>query len=394
MASPEAPYTDLIAAVRQGATRAVALRRDLHRIPEPSGREVETAARVAMELAETGLPVRTGLGGTGVIADLETGRPGPYVLLRADMDALPLEDRSPPEWRSQRPGYTHCCGHDGHTATLLGAVHVLAHLEETLSGRIRFVFQPAEERATGAEAMLDAGLFADGRPDAVLALHAWPGLPTDTVASRPGVIGASSDAFTIEVRGRGGHSARPDQACNPLDGMARLIQALPMLSSPERVVTICTAQAGTTANVIPERGTLTGTSRALNEDLRRRTKQEIEERAKEVCTPLGLSATVSFRQGCPPVVNDRDLFSQLCELGEALAPHVRVEEVQAPSMGAEDFAVLMQQAPGLLIRLGMGTDSPLLHTPEFAFNDEAVPTGMLVLAGMVVRLCTKPTETP
>jgi amidohydrolase len=392
MASPRALYVDLVAAVQEVAARAVSLRRRLHQIPEPSGREVETAACVAEALAQTRLPVTTGVGGTGLIADLQTGRPGPYVLLRADLDALPVDDRSAREWRSQHPGYSHACGHDGHAAILVGVVGVLNRLRETLSGRIRFVFQPAEEQATGARAMLDAGLLADGRPEAVLALHAWPGLPTDTVASRPGVIGASNDAFTIEVCGRGGHSARPEEATNPLDGMARLIQTLPTLSSPERVVTVCAAEAGKGDNVIPERGTLRGTTRALDEELRQRTKREIEQQAGEVCTPLGLSATVSFREGCPPVVNDADLFSRLCEAGEALAPNLRVEEVEAPSMGAEDFALFMQEAPGLLIRLGMGADSPLLHTSEFAFNDQAVPTGMLVLAGMVVRLCTQPTD--
>lgn len=389
MASTEVPSADLIAAVQRVARRAVALRRDLHRIAEPSGREVKTAARVAKELAQMDVALRTEVGGTGVTADLETGRPGPLLLLRADMDALPIEGRSPVEYRSLHPGYAHCCGHDGHMAILLGAVHVLKLLQKKLAGRIRFVFQPAEERATGARAMLAAGLLADGRPDAVLALHAWPALPPNTVASRAGVIGASNDAFTIEVRGRGGHSARPDQARNPLNGMARLLQALPRLSSPEQMVTMCTASAGVADNVIPERGTLTGTLRSLDEDLRRQTKREIRQHAASLCAAMGLSATVSFGEGSPPVVNDRDLFSLLCEVSQALHPHLRFQEISAPSMGGDDFAVFMQQAPGLLIRLGMGADSPLLHTPEFTFNDEAVPTGMLVLAGMVLRFCAE-----
>lgn len=341
-----------------------------------------------------GLSVTTGVAGTGVIADFQTGRPGPFVLLRADMDALEIEDRSPGGCRSLNPGYSHACGHDGHTAILVGVVEVLKHWEAALSGRVRFVFQPAEELATGARAMLAAGVLADGRPDAVLALHGWPGLSIDTVASRPGVMGASHDAFSIEVQGRGGHSARPNQARNPLDGMARLLQALPALSSSERVVTICTARAGTSDNVIPDRGTLTGTSRALDEGLRQRTKEEIRERTAALVATLGLSATVAFREGCPPVVNDENLFSELREVGEMLAPHLRVREVEAPSMGAEDFAVFLQEAPGLLIRLGMGPDSPLLHTPEFAFNDEAVPAGMLALAGMVLRVCGRKVVEP
>ena len=383
------PYAELIAAVRRVAARVVKLRRDLHRIPEPSGGEVKTAARVEKELAQTDVTLQTGVGGTGVTADLRTGRPGPFVVLRADMDALPVEDRSPAEYRSVHPGYSHCCGHDGHTAILVGAVWVLGMLRERLSGRIRFVFQPAEENAAGAKAMLAAGVLAESRPDAVLALHAWPGLPADTVASRPGVVGASNDAFSIEVRGRSGHSARPEEALNPLEGMARLIEVLPKLSSPKRMVTLCTARAGRTHNVIPEIGTLTGTSRALNEDLRQQTKREVQERAAVLCAAMGLSATVSFREGCPPLINEPELYWQLCRLGQDLRPQVRVREVDAPSMGSEDFAFFMQEAPGLFIRLGMGTDSPPLHTPEFLFNDEAVPTGISVLAAMALRLCAR-----
>lgn len=394
MVPEEAPSADLIAAVERVAPHVVALRRDLHRIAEPSGREVKTAARVAQELVRWELAVKTGIGGTGVTADMDTGRPGPLVLLRADMDALPIEDRSPAECRSLNPGYSHACGHDGHTAILVGVVEVLKGFEAALAGRVRFVFQPAEEPATGARAMIAAGVLADGRPDAVLALHAWPGLSADTVACRPGVMGASHDALSIQVRGRGGHSARPDQARNPLDGMARLVQELPALSSSERVVTICTARAGTSENVIPDQGTLTGTTRALDERLRQRTKVDIEERVAQLLAPLGLSATVEFREGCPPVVNDGRLFSELCEVGKTLDPYVRVRKVEAPSMGAEDFAVFLHEAPGLLIRLGMGADSPLLHTPEFSFNDEALPTGMLALAGMVLRVCGRKAVRP
>ncbi len=160
------------------------------------------------------------------------------------------------------------------------------------------------------------------------------------------------------------------------------------------MVTVCTAAAGTSHNVIPERGTLTGTTRALNEHLRRRTKREIDQRAQALCSALGLEASVSFSGGYPLLVNDESLFHKLCDLGARLAPHLRVEQLEAPSMGAEDFAFFTEQAPGLFIRLGVGVgvDSPPLHAPQFAFNDEAVPTGMLALAGMAVRICAPEAE--
>jgi len=266
---------------------------------------------------------------------------------------------------------------------------VLSRLQEGLTGQIRFVFQPAEETATGAQAMLAAGVLGQAQPDAALALHATPGLAPDTVTCRAGVIGASNDAFTITVRGQGGHSARPHEACNPLDGMARLLQDLPALSTSRRVVTICTAHAGNSKNVIPETGVLTGTARCLDEGLRRHTKAEIEAQAQTLCASLDLDATIVFQEGCPSVQNDAGLFARLQDVGRALHGHLHVQETAAPSMGGEDFAFFTQQAPGLLLRLGVGTDSPLLHTPEFSFNDDAVPTGMLALAGLALQLCTE-----
>ncbi len=399
MATADTLHDDLIAAVRAAAPHAVALRRDLHRMPEPGGDEVQTAARIAEELADMSATVRTGVGGQGVVADLHGRREGGYVLLRADMDALPMEDRSEEEYRSLHPGYSHACGHDGHMAILLGTVHVLAQLRPRLAGRVRFVFQPAEEKATGAKAMLADGLLDDGRPDAALALHAWPELPSDVVASRPGVIAASLDPFAVRVRGHGGHSARPHRARNPLDGMARLIQVLPTLSSPERTVTICMSMAGGSDNVIPEEGTLAGSARALDEELQRQTRQAIRELAHQACDPLELCAEVSFRSSCPPVINDGRLFEELVAMGREFSRFVQVRQLDAPSMGGEDFAVFAQQIPGLLIRLGTGNpeadgNAPLLHTPEFAFNDRAVPTGMLVLAGMALRLCSPDRSSP
>jgi amidohydrolase len=382
-------WTDLIARVQDVTDRTIALRRDLHRIPEASGQELKTSARVLQELGELDVAVQSEVAGTGVVVDLDTERPDPLIVLRADMDALPMEDRSAESYRSLHPGLAHTCGHDGHTAILIGVVHVLSHLREGLTGRIRFVFQPAEETASGAQAMLAAGVLGQDPPEAILALHACPGIATDTVTCRAGVIAASNDAFTITVQGQGGHSARPHQARNPLDGMARLLQGLPALSTQQRVITICTAHAGNSKNVIPETGILAGTARCLDEVLRQRSKTDIEEQAQALCAPLDLHASVVFQEGCPSVQNDARLFSRFQDMGQALHPLLHVEEAEGPSMGGEDFAFFTQQAPGLLLRLGVGIHSPLLHTPEFSFNDDAIPTGMLAFAGLVLQLSTE-----
>ncbi|MHC4120729.1 MAG: M20 metallopeptidase family protein [Planctomycetota bacterium] len=243
----------------------VELRHRLHRIPEQGFCEVKTAAVIADELRKLDLDIRTDVGETGIVADLVTGRPGKYVAVRADMDGLPLKEATGADYASENEGFSHSCGHDGHAAALVGAARILAQIRDQLVGKVRFVFQPAEEICQGAGAMIDCGVLEPGPPEAILGFHAWPGLPSDTVACRKGTMMASCDVLTIKVSGKGGHGARPELARNPLVGMARVVDALSTLDNHERIVSLCTARVGSQANIIAGSGRLSGTVRALNQ---------------------------------------------------------------------------------------------------------------------------------
>lgn len=367
----------------------VQLRRRLHRVPEAGFQERKTAAIIAEQLAGLGLDVRTGVARTGVVADLVTGRSGAYVAVRADMDGLRVRESSGLDYASEHVGYAHCCGHDGHAAAVVGTARVLSQIRDQLVGKVRFIFQPAEETCRGAQAMIESGILGPDPPDAILSLHAWPGLPVDTVACRRGTVMASCDVLTIAVTGKGGHGARPELARNPLSGMARVVEALSELNNDERVVSLCTARVGTRSNVIAERGRLSGTVRALNARVRETTMGEIVAAVREACEPLGLHGKASFGATSPAVIVDERLYAVFEQVGAEMLGGDKVVELEKPSMGSEDFGVYLEHVPGLLFRVGMGADCADLHRGEFDFNDQALRTAMLMLCGMTVRVCAE-----
>lgn len=371
-------------AVRNQIDHVRELRRSLHQIPEPSLEEHKTGALIHTELLELDLEIQSGLAGTGIVADLRTDRPGGYVILRADMDGLPVMETSRVPHHSRNPGYSHCCGHDGHAACLLGAARTLAELRDHVRGHVRFLFQPAEEISRGAMEMIEAGVLFDHLPDAMFTLHTWPKLPAGHVGSLPGTITAGSDSFIVRVHGEGGHGARPHLARNPLQAIARLIEALSALSGPDRVVSPCVAHAGSKMNVIPEVGELSGTVRTLNDKVRGRILGEIEETVERICSDRAMECEVSFDAGCPPVVVDPELYELFRMVGAQLLGEGRVERLQQSSMGSEDFGHYLAHVPGLLFRLGMGLDSPELHNPRFDFNDEALESGITMLTGLAL----------
>jgi len=362
--------------------RVVEIRHRLHRMAEPGLREEETARILVGELACSDLEVRTGVGGHGIVADL-VGGDGPVVALRADMDALPVKETTGAAYRSRNGRYCHCCGHDGNMACVVGAARILSDLRTDLPGRVRFIFQPAEELGTGAIDMIKAGAL-DPLPAAIFTLHGWPGLPAGTVASNPGIIMASSDIFTVRVIGKGGHAGRPHLARNPLVGMARVIDVLSRLNTEERVVTVCRAKAGKRPNIIDSVGVLTGTFRSIDPCVRETTLAEIESLVGEECGNLALRAEVKFECGSPLVVNAEGLYQTFCEVGCELLGSEKVAETGGPSMSSEDFGYYLERVPGLLFRLGMGEDSPELHNSDFDFNDESLGAGMIMLAGLAI----------
>lgn len=365
------------------------LRHKLHRIPELGFCEKKTTALLAEELSKLDLAVQTGIAETGIIADLTTGRPGAYIAIRGDMDGLPLQESTGIDYASENEGYSHACGHDGHSATVLGVARVLSQIRDKLVGKIRFIFQPAEEICRGAGAMIENGALGPEPPAAILSVHAWPGLPTDTVACREGTMMASCDVLNIKIKGQGGHGARPEEAKNPLMGIARVVEVLSKLNNSERIVSICTAKVGKQANIIASTGTLSGTVRALNPQIRKETLSEIASLVDAACEQMDLQSKVSFDAMSPAVITDERLYGIFKQVGAELLGEDKVVELESPSMGSEDFGRYIEHVPGLLFRVGMGFDCPGLHQGDFDFNDDALRTAMLMLCGMAIRICTE-----
>ena len=364
------------------------VRRDLHRRPELSGREQDTAALVAARLRALGLDVQTQVGGHGVVAVVPGARPGPTVALRADMDALPIQEEGEPAYRSEREGVMHACGHDGHTTMLLGAAHALVLARDRMAGDVRLLFQPSEETGAGAAALCAAGVM-DG-VSSVFALHAWPPLPVGQVGLRAGAMTASADTFEITIQGRGAHAAYPHLSVDPIVTGAQIILALQTAVSREIdpvqpvVLTVAQFHAGTAPNVIADTARLTGTVRTHSHDVRAAMPDRLRRIAEGVCAAMRAACEVRFSEGTPPVVNDPQATSLAASsAGAALGPENVITLPQA-SMGAEDFAHYLAHAPGALLRVGLGNPTPL-HAPTFDFTDAALTVGVRALVSIALH---------
>jgi len=373
--------------IEEQTSHIIELRHRLHAVPEPGFSETKTVAIITGELNKLDIPIQTNIAGTGIVADLITDRPGGFIAIRADMDALPLKESTGVAYKSQNPGYSHSCGHDGHSAALVGTVRILLKMRNELSGRIRFIFQPAEETGHGAKTMIENGLFDKDLPDAIIGFHSWPGLAADSVSCRPKTMMASCDFMKIKVIGKGGHGARPENANNPLIGIAKIVEALSKLDNSERIVSLCVAEVGKKANIIADSGTLTGTIRALDPQIREKTIDEVVSRVNGVCDSLKLQVKFTFDARTPAVIVDERLYTIFREVAAELLSEDKVTEIKSPSMGSEDFGSYVEHVPGLLFRIGMGPDSAQLHQSNFDFNDKALNTAMLILSGLAIRIC-------
>ena len=383
---------DLEAAVLRILPDAAALRHHLHRFPELSGEEKNTAAHIAALLAPLGLDeIQTGVGGGhGIVATLH-GRAGdgPAAALRADMDALPIQEAGGAAYQSCVPGICHACGHDGHTACLWGAAAVLSQMRDRLRGTIKFIFQPAEETTGGAELLCAAGVL-DG-VDSIFALHGWPGLPIGQIGVRPGPLMASADVFHIIVQGAGGHAAYPHLTVDPIVVGAQIVGGLQTVASRETsptepvVVSVTQFHAGTASNVIPGEARLSGTVRCLSRAVRAAMPAALERIVAGVCAAHRATYVFDYQSGPPVVVNDPILTARVQEVGGALFGPDNVILLDAPSLGAEDFAYYLEHVPGVMTRLGVGEDTAPLHTPTYDFGDAALLPGIRLLCGLALR---------
>ena len=375
--------------------QVIAWRRQIHAHPELGFAEHETSALVEQELKAAGVAT-TRIVGTGVVGLIEGTRPGKTLLLRADMDALPLEERSGEPFSSKVPGVMHACGHDAHTAMLLGAAVVLSGERDRLAGKIKFVFQPAEEGPGGAKPMIEAGVLEHPAVDAAVMIHVLPLLETGVVGWRTGPMMASADEFRLAITGRGGHAASPHLGVDTIPVAAEIIGALQRIASRETdplesvVVSIGTIHGGQRSNIIADRTEITGTVRCFNEALRDTIPRRIERIAQGICAAHGATCTLHYEMGYPSVQNDERLARLVASVLQETPEVVRLTELPAPRMGAEDFAYFAQAVPACMLRLGVvasGTREPaMLHASEFRLDERALRTGVAVFRELALRL--------
>ncbi len=370
------------------APRLVEIRRHIHANPELSGQEYQTAAYIAGVLSSCGLSVQEAVGKTGVKGELAgKGSDRRILAIRADMDALPIQEKTDLDFASRKPGIMHACGHDVHATVGLGAAMVLSRLSEPLGGKIRFLFQPAEEIAQGASWMIREGVMRD--VSAVFGLHVFPSIPARSIGVRYGALTAAADDLEIFIQGESGHGARPHEAIDAIWIASQVIttlqQAISRTQNPLRpiVLTIGQISGGRAPNVIADQVRMAGTVRSLHPETHAHLPEWIESLVTNVCSTYNAKCQVKYRRGVPSVQNDQFLTRLVEEAGLEAWGRDRVLILSEPSMGAEDFSLYLQQAPGTMFRLGVGSTNllnPPLHHPEFLVDESAILTGVITLA--------------
>jgi len=363
-----------------------AIRRDIHAHPELAFNELRTAELVARELTRYGLEVHCGLAGTGVIGVLRKGSGTRAIGLRADMDALPLQEKNDFPHRSRDPGRMHACGHDGHTTILLGAARYLSEHRADLDfdGTVYFIFQPAEESEGGAAVMIAEGLFDRFPMEAVFGLHNWPGIPVGEMAVRPGPVMAGTCTFEVSVRGHGCHAAMPHQGVDTLVVSSQLVLALQTVVArnlhpcESAVVSVTQIHAGEAWNIIPDDAVLRGTIRSFNAETQELVERAVERLCTGIASAFGAQISVRFDHRYPPTVNSVAQSEACRQVATALLGPDKVRTNELPSMGAEDFAYMLREKPGCYVWLGNGpgTGGCTLHNPHYDFNDEILPLGV------------------
>lgn len=375
-----------------------ALRREFHQYPELGFQERRTSRRVAEELERLGLEVHTGIAETGVVAVLRGQKESPRVLLRADMDALPVQEANDAPYASKHPGVMHACGHDGHMAMLLTAARLLTERRDAVPGTVIFLFQPAEEGLGGAERMIQEGVLERFRPDMALALHLWNTKPVGFVGLAEGPTMAAADEFSIRLQGKGGHGAMPHLTHDPITAAGHLLVALQSLMAREvdpldtAVLSVGRIQGGTAFNVIPETVELQGTLRTFRPETRRHIMARVETLAETVAAGFRCTAAVTWVERTPALVNHPAVTQRMREVVAQVWPEAQI--VEERTMGSEDMAFFLERVPGCYFFLGSanpekGRNMPH-HHPRFDFDEEVLPYGAALLAAGAVALLSRP----
>ena len=375
-----------------------ALRRDIHAHPELGFEETRTSTLVANKLREWGYEVTTGLGKTGVVGTLKRGNSPRSIGIRADMDALPMQEANTFGHHSSHPSRMHACGHDGHTTILLAAAkHLATH--QNFDGTLHLIFQPAEESLGGGRAMVQDGLFERFPCDAIFGLHNWPGMPVGQIGIRPGPILASSNTFEIIITGKGSHAAMPHNGIDPVAIAATLVQAFQTIISRNRnpieaaVLSVTQIHTGDAVNIVPDHATLRGTVRTFSVEMIDLIETRMKALAESICSGFGAKVEFRFQRNYPPTINDPEQTAFVTQvLTDLIGPDNIVTPID-PVMAAEDFSFMLLQRPGCYFFLGNGDgthradghgDGPcLLHNPSYDFNDDAIPVGATLWVRLV-----------
>ena len=386
------PASVIAALAAENEPGLIAIRRDLHAHPELAFEEIRTAGKVAAELARLGIAHRTGVGRTGVVGLIEGGRPGPVLAIRADMDALPIQEATGLAFASESPGLMHACGHDIHTATLLGVAAVLTRMAPQMAGSVKLVFQPAEEALGGMAAMLADGVLDAPRVDMALGFHNYPNMPVGSFAYVHGASQAASDRFEIVVHGRSGHAAHPDAAIDPIVAAANLILQLQTVVSREvnpihpAVVTVAAIHAGEAFNTIPDTCRLRGTLRTLHVPARAAARAAIDRLCAGMHAGMRVACEVEWTDGTPPLVNDARVLARSVDAVRAQLGDV-VTEGEA-SLGGEDFALMAERVPAFQLRIGSGAPrrADALHNSAYQPDEACIALGAQALARAAFEL--------
>jgi len=374
----------------------VALRRHLHQHPELGNKEIQTSTLLRDRLAGMDLEVETGIAVTGVTALLRGASPGRTIGIRADMDALPIQDMKETSYRSEVPGVMHACGHDLHMATLVGAAQVLSQYRDQLKGNVKFIFQPCEERVLGADRMIRAGVLENPPVSVMLGFHSFPLLPTGVIGIKQGVMMASADLFSIHLYGKTGHAAKPHLAVDAISIAVMVIHALHLIVSSRidpvhpAVVSIGMIRGGSAENIICDHVELRGTIRATSNKTRELILEKVEKKVRGITESMGGRYRLNVDRGSPPL-NNHPVITRIVEesASEILGPD-RVQSLEEPSLGGEDFSSYIEKVPGTYFRIGTGNPAKdtchYLHSDLFDVDEAAIPEAVKVLCWSALRL--------